>query len=69
VDLIHSGLFLHWLIDEFFYIFCSFYKIIRLFEILADLATNRRAPRRLGTNRHSAQRLEAGHGILRRPTR
>jgi hypothetical protein len=29
---------------------------------------NRRAPRRLGTNRRSAPRLEAGHSVLRRPT-
>jgi hypothetical protein len=42
------------MITGFFYIFNHFAKFIRRFEILADLATNRRAPRRLGTNRRSA---------------
>jgi hypothetical protein len=53
---------------EFFIFFKLFCKIIRSFEILADLATNHRAPRRLGTNCHSARRLEAGDDVLRRPT-
>jgi hypothetical protein len=38
------------------------FEIIRPFEILADLATNRHAPWCLGSNRRSARRLEAGHG-------
>jgi hypothetical protein len=43
-----------------FYIFFNhFCKIIRALEILADLATNRRAPWRLVTT---------GHEVLRRPT-
>jgi hypothetical protein len=41
---------------------------MRPFEIFADLATKRRAPQQLGTNRHYARQLEAGHGGLRRPT-
>jgi hypothetical protein len=49
---------LRWPPLNFFIFFKSFCKIIRLFEIFADLATNRCAP----------QRLEAGHGGLRRPT-
>jgi hypothetical protein len=46
----------------FYIFFKAFCKIIRLFQIFADMATNRSAPQRLGTNRRYARRLEAGHG-------
>jgi hypothetical protein len=43
-------------------------KFLQIWQLTAVRHGGRRAPRRLGTNCHSARWLEAGHSVLRWPT-